>query len=398
MSGTTQERWKQTLPSLFQQAVWCGIAFSVAGLIGLLNFLPPIDVHFRVRAQIIASPQRIAALREKLRTDLHAMHEGIYTEAQLLSVTILEDGNLPELESQPRRQILKLVEVDSRWQVRAKTGQVREWLESITRVQTNVLNDYQAMRDERFAQWNARSTQHYLDHYRYTQTRDSIESLEPTVQATEPPPAGTAPQSAMRLISTIRSVQEDRAEPTVAPQPLDVERRLQDNVAVAQQDYESAVQSRKRLQEEIAGVMALSGSPRIRALPGSFPVWLAVGSLIFAMALGLTSAWVQFRLQSGGAYEPNYVAELLASDGLPCIDCVSVGADQDVGDDWMESTGRVAVKLTRRFSCVLTNVGEWTVLIWCLVISFRLVFDPLWRTIFMSSPLAGLGRLLIGLP
>ncbi len=400
MSRMAKEGWEQASPSLVKRAIWCGTVFSLASLVALLNFLPPIDIHFRVRAQVIASPQRIDALREKLRNDLHSIRDGRYAETQLFAVQVLEDGSIPPNDSQPRRNILKLAEVDTRWNARATTGQVRQWLEAITQVRTNVLHDSQVLKDERFARWKSQVSKHYLDHFNYT--RIPSENQAEVVASSDKLPGQEQIQTSgpMRFASTIRPAQENSEN---SPRDSEVnanlnELQLQDDYEAAQQQLGESMQARKKFEEQMTGVLAISGSPRIRALAGYFPIWLAWGSLTFAVAIGLASGWIQFRLQSGGAYEPKYVAELLAVDGLPCVDRVVVGIDQRYGIDWMETSGLTAAWISRRFSCALTAIGEWSVLFWCLVIALRLVFDPLWRSIFLSSPLAGLGRLLIGLP
>ena len=119
---------------------------------------------------------------------------------------------------------------------------------------------------------------------------------------------------------------------------------------------------------------------------------------MFALACGSCAGWLRHRLQSGGAFEPELVANQLAADGLAVIDLLNLGGIRGDPHDWFEATGRRATRISRSMACGLTTISEWAVMIWCGGIALRFILDPLWRNVLVDSPLAGLGRLVIGLP
>lgn len=123
---------------------------------------------------------------------------------------------------------------------------------------------------------------------------------------------------------------------------------------------------------------------------------MSASVLILAISTGSIASLLQYRIQSGGAYDPKFVGNQLAIDGLPILAEVKLAP---LGHETSERTSSGlmhAVKnTTGRHLAVL---GENLMLIWCFAITCRILFDPLWRSVAMDSPLAAFGRLVTGMP
>lgn len=390
-------------PPLVKQAFWCGCVFSLAVLIAVLNCLPPVNVYFRVRAQVVASPQRLDALKAKLRGDQVSSVESLEGGIQLCSLKLLDGPRHPVEADSSSGENVKLVEVQARSLHRTTTALFRKWLDSISRVRESLSVDGQVLQKYRFAQWQAEAAEHYLAHHLHTS--EAHQSFTDAAGAQEA--LSLNDKSPMRLVGFPRNQPDARpadsadSVPDSAAAVLELERvrdQLELDLQSAQDAALHATKERDKLAAMAFGTLAISGSPEVCAEAGSIPAWMASSVLVFALACGSCAGWLRHRLQSGGAFDPEVVANQLAADGLAVIDRLNLGGVVSDPEDWFEATSRTAAMLSRRFARGMTSISEWALMIWCCGIAIRFILDPLWRNVLVESPLAGLGRLVIGLP
>jgi hypothetical protein len=150
--------------------------------------------------------------------------------------------------------------------------------------------------------------------------------------------------------------------------------------------------------ERILGTISIPDLPDVQPIPSPIPIYLAVSVLIVGLAGGASAGWIQLRLQSGGAYDPEEIAALLASRDLPVVGKVELSGDQLESSDWLEMATQQASATGRTAARNLTLISETVIGFWCILICVRAAFDTHWLSLFLESPLGALGRLLSGLP
>lgn len=131
------------------KSIWCGTVFSLAIVLTVLNFLPPIDVGYRVTAQVVASPQRLAQLNEHLKRTQSGADQG--SEAVLLGVRLLDEHSSSTTESgKATSDRLTLIEVISLWPGRTTSGRVHRWLNELSKVDSRTIRQIDTAAAERF--------------------------------------------------------------------------------------------------------------------------------------------------------------------------------------------------------------------------------------------------------
>jgi hypothetical protein len=86
------------------------------------------------------------------------------------------------------------------------------------------------------------------------------------------------------------------------------------------------------------------------------------------------------------------------------MECVPIAArlelhcDDEQAVDWVESATRGATQAGRRTGRRLTQLSEIALGFWTVLLLTRFFLDSMWRDVLISSPLAALGRLMVGMP
>ena len=374
--------------ALLASSVWCGMVFSVALVITVLNVLPPVPVGYRVSTQVLASPKRLDTLQRQLASHLSASTD---VDTQLLGVEVLDArSHAVAAHLDPDKEPLTLVEVRSLWPSRTTTSQVHHWLSELTKSDAQTVRHFDSASAERFARWELQARQHYLKQFRQTHTASKPASDDDT---------GTLASSHEKAPTRFASLNLDspaKVGGLPTPSEVDVEALLVRDVELAGQREATAAQSVAQQAAKVSGVLTLSGSPHVRAYPGRVPTALVMSVLVLALAGGTIGGWAHHRAQSGGIFYATDVASNMRMMGLPILGQVRLPGGGRPGS---ESRLRQQIARTRRWLLQQSlAASELVVMFWCLAIAIRMVLDPLWRAMLWDNPLAALGRLFLGLP
>lgn len=378
--------------AVFGKSVWCGTVFSLAIVLTVLNFLPPIDVGYRVTAQVVASPQRLAQLERHLKsnllgTDRSGTTEG--SEAILLGVRLLDEHSSRTSEiGKTNSEPLTLIEVSSLWPERTTSGRVHRWLNDLSRVDSRIIRQIDTAASERFSRWEVQARQHYLDHFQHTRKTEQREDhpVGRIVSTRDSTPMRFASLSLAR--NTLTEAQRNADAETEA--------RLVQELEQAKSRQKQASEAAEKQVASMVGVLAISGSPRVRAQSSPVPGTLVFSVLILTVTGGMLGGWVHYRAQSGGTFYASEVASSMSASGLPVLGRLQI--ENSAVDSTSAELGRRVTSYRRLAVRQLLALSELIVLFWCLAIGIRLVLDPMWRGMLGDNPLAALGRLFLGLP
>jgi hypothetical protein len=287
---------------------------------------------------------------------------------------------------------LMLLEVVSHWRSRTDSGRVHRWLSDLTKTDERTLRHFDAARAQRFARWEVQAHEHYLKHYRHTRSHEDADNggeatagpLQLT-SATDRVPTKFASLSNPEIVTSANATTQ-----------VDIEKQLLQELEQAALREKNAAADVENQASKVAGVLNLSGSPRVHAAPGRMPTSMIASLFVLALAGGAIGGWANHRAQSGGTFYARDVAMSMQLLGLPVLGRVHLPVAHVSALD-----GILKKKLTdyrRRLVQQSLALSEFVVLFWCLAIGIRMVLDPLWRAMLWENPLAALGRLFVGLP
>jgi hypothetical protein len=374
---------------LVRRAAWCGIVFALAMVLTCLNFMPPIDVHYHVRSEVVVSETRLAQLREQAVRDRQALQKGELQQVQLLSVKVLDLAEPSEAETwtQTTDKVV-LVEVGSLWKGRCTAERHYAWLKNISKLDPIQLSSLPAASAARFARWELEAARHYQSQHEFLCAKE-LPQPDPTPGSDEQLPG----RQTFQLASFSQPVDAPSATP--GPQAaVDFSAELSAQIDEAQQRLAHAESSWLTAIEKSSGALQIAGLPVIAPRSTSIPLWLAASVLILGLATGSTAGWIQYRQHSGGACQPCRVAEQLALDSIPIAGTLRLPT---VGGD-SSTTLALPQQLVNRTARRMTRLSEWAVTFWVIIATGRFFLDSLWRDVLVESPLAALGRLMAGMP
>ncbi len=389
-----ESRW------LVRRSTWCGIVFSLVVLITVLNFFPAINVQYVVRSKVVVSESRFSQLRELVKKDRLEVTSGNPKGMRLLEVVVL-DRSRSALASHTRAkdEQLILVEVHSRWSQRPSEKSHAAWLEANTKVPASRLANSKLAQQGRIARWELQAAQHYAARHRFLRGKEEEPSITSDGRIFELPRMVRDPKShsgvPASLVSqrTVSPATESSGEATDGP-TAQLERRIE----LARQRTAETELAWQREIEQSSGMLQVAGRPEVSTRTSLIPLWMATSVLILGLASGSTIGWIQHRLQSGGAYESKSVAHQLTFEGIPVVGRFELPVAETEQPDWIEIASRQAGSASRRVASQLTRLSEWALGFWCVLIVGRLALDPMWRSVLIESPLAALGRLVVGMP
>lgn len=375
-----------------RNAVWCGCVSALALILTALNFTPPVDVQYRVTGRATVEANRVLGLLANLKQSI----EGSGT-VRLRDFKVLDRASH---EQQPRialaDQNLMLISVDSLWSKSCTQSQFQDWVESITRLPENQLASVGATDATRVAKWELAAAKHYENHHEFLSAEEDAIKVSQSNRAE--PSEGT-----FQLASSKQTIPAQLTSSTQGQQadlgvPTDIRQQLLEGVDRAQSKVHQSEIAQKASLERILGTISIPDLPDVQPIPSPIPIYLAVSVLIVGLAGGASAGWIQLRLQSGGAYDPEEIAALLASRDLPVVGKVELSGDQLESSDWLEMATQQASATGRTAARNLTLISETVIGFWCILICVRAAFDTHWLSLFLESPLGALGRLLSGLP
>ncbi len=393
METNSEERGME-MSSLLKQAVWSGAVCALAVVLTSLNLLPPVGVQYRVHTQVIVAQPRLEQLTTVLEKDRNAIQAGNLKYVQLCNLKKL-DGALGEE--------LLLVELESLWTGRASESHIQAWLNIISRAAPQTIVNTEEAREGRSARWQAELAKHYLNRHRH------LSSPAEAVGSTASGESGMAARPRSRVPTQFASLNNSTSAayaatvsmPLSSEDPRTLERQLAESVTKSELELNKSKRVFQNALEKYAGAIELVGRSRIDSKTTAIPIWLSASVLVLALASGSVFGLLQFRAQSGGAYDPKFVANQLALAGLPVVDEINLTAgtaSEQASSPNVFNLTKLIHLVTRNASQYIVRASEWVLALWCFAIACRMLFDPLWRGVVVASPLAAFGRLVSGLP
>lgn len=389
MTDSKHEALNADTSTLIKQSVWCGAVCALAVVLTTLNMYPPVNVQYKVLTRAVVSQARLDQLKSVLERDRKVIASGRLRYTQLFRLKMLDEV---------KNDGLLLVELESLWTGRATPEHIEAWLATVSKSEPSKLVDTTEAHDERFSRWQAETANHYLKHHQYLCSGSKPDSTNAQLASTTATPkSGVAAKFAHLAPS-----QEQGAQPLAVSEPLDfhnpvaVEKKLIETVKQAQTGVKKSADLFANALEKYAGAIELVGAPQIHSKTSNIPTWMSASVLILAIATGSVASLLQYRIQSGGAYDPQFIGNQLAIDGLPVLAEVKLAP---LGHETTQrSPSGVINTLKNTTGQHLAAAGENLMLIWCFAIACRMLFDPLWRSVLIDSPLAAFGRLVTGMP
>ncbi len=389
MTDSKHEALNADSSTLIKQSVWCGAVCALAVVLTTLNMYPPVNVQYKVFTRAVISPARLEQLKFVLDRDRKVIASGRLRYAQLFKLKTLDEA---------KHDGMLLVELESLWTGRATPEHIAAWLATVTKTEPRKLVNSAEAREERFARWEAETAKHYLKHHQYLCSSDKTDATMTQLVSTPAPQSGGIPAKFAHLAAGSEKGQQ--AIPASGQldfdNPVVVEKKLVETVKQAEVNVKKTETQFVNAIEKHSGAIEVVGVPQVRSKTSSIPTWMSASVLILAISTGSIASLLQYRIQSGGAYDPTFVANQLAIDGLPILAEFKLAP---LGHETVQRSPNGLINhvknTTGRHLAVL---GENLMLIWCFAIACRMLFDPLWRSVAMDSPLAAFGRLISGMP
>ncbi|QDV23972.1 hypothetical protein [Aureliella helgolandensis] len=392
MAATNRCQGASDARTLRRRATWCGVVFALAVLLTTLNFLPPLQIQYLVRSEVLLSPSRLERLQAALELQSNSEESVGQSPVLLTGISVLDETPLDSAR-QDGNQRLFLVEVSSRWN-RGYTVQRHEaWLKKLTKLEaSDLVVDSEAASNGRLLAWQLETTKHYLMRHDFLNTPEPL--------------AGDDNEHTFALAAHANRVpvhmasQSSAEAPTPSSNAAESEERQQLEAQLFELSS-AAKRNTQQVQQRIAdsaGVLEIAQLPELAARSTTFPLWMAASVIIVGLSAGASAGWTQFHLQSGGAHDPPRVATALAFEGVPIVAEVQLHSHADGRETWIDSASHKATAAKRAFARQLTRFSEWALWFWMYMIVLRFVLDPLWRDVFFTSPLAAFCRLFQGMP
>lgn len=360
-----------------RRAIWCGIVFALAVLFTVLNCLPPVSIRYEVAGNVLLDSRRVEGLVRNLKRATQGTDSARLQDFQVL------DRTRPEPTSATANPPWIFLNIQSLWNQRCDVDKFEAWIDELTRKEEPSVPDPHLADSLRMAQWELVVAEHYRHHHEF---------LASTALASES--ASGQPSSAFQLVATpIRT-----NDASLLMEDSQIQQGLNDLVLAASNRVDDLqTEANSRIESKLGkinGVDRLTVTARAERIP----LGIAVSVIVVGLATGASAGLVHLRLQSGGAYNPQDVVQLLESSGLKTVAEIQLPADQIESSDWLEIASRQAASAGRKTARNLIALSEWALGFWCVLIVARFTFDPLWRSILADSPLAAFGRLLSGMP
>ncbi len=373
-----------------RQSLWCGAVCGLAVVFTSLNFLPPIDVQYKVTSQVLVGQTRLDRLQAELENEKRPMKPGEDRFVQLVQVKTLDEAN---------SESLILVEVQSLWNARTAERNISAWLERISKPDPRVVIDTEAAREDRFARWQAATARHYLDQYKYISAGETPTTSPQVANSNQVKPRKPTTRLASTTVSKSGRTTAHNASTThtVSSDGSDDDMVLQltESVSQAETAAQRAAQKFKETFTRHAGGIELVGAPDIRTKTSRIPGWMTLSILVLALASGSIASLLQLRTRSVDAYDPNQIAARLSSEGVPVVGQLELKSTPTNSLYDRHPITQAIVSVSSRH---LMTASEWMLVLWCVLIALRTFSDPLWRSVAFENPLAAFGRLMAGMP
>lgn len=382
-----------------KRTIWCGVVFALVVLLLTLNLLPPVDIHYDVRSEVLVSQTRYDQLVELAARDAEVWIDSETRPIVVTEVKLLDQAAGQDLAGASNQSSVLLVEVNTRWACSFSEDILRSWLDEGSRGKAVLADDGLSKRSS-IARWNVRAAEHYAARHAYLSRQDkpglavSTPATSFTLTSQDKP---TVPVSLASLQSASGGV---RTGGSSSPSAQDDEplKKLSAQVASARQELASVQSARQAGLDKALGLFEFAQPASLQPVSTQIPFWMAASVIVLGCSAAFTAGYFQLRLYAGSSNDPSTVAEQLSRMGVPVTGAVKIGADDTEQSDWMDFAKRQASKATRQAGRHLTRNSEWALWFWVYMIAIRFVLDSMWRSVLLESPLAALGRVIVGLP
>ena len=235
------------------------------------------------------------------------------------------------------------------------------------------------------ALWELQAAEHYAARHEFLRSAPSSEPIAEEVTAKRP------------VFQLAKHSEQDKGSNSV-DEGIDAEReRLSTVVTNAVEASERTELAWRQHSERSSGLMEIASLPVVNAHTGAFPLWMLGSLLVVGLASCAIAVWFRQRLYSGLTHDPQTVATQLEKQGLGVVGQLTVTVP-DSTLYGLDLAGRWLTTWIRNIARNLTTVSELVLAFWVLFILVRLLTDPMWRSIFLASPLAGFARIIVGMP
>lgn len=370
--------------TVLQASIWCGLVFALVSLFCVLNALPPVSVAYQSKTQVILSATRLKQLEKHLETPepkKAAGTDGFLARIDVLDRKLIQE-TLPGVASTPKSQESLLVEIYGEWEANPSTGNVLQWIEKLSALPGDIAEETTLARQLRHLRWQLTAAEHYAARQQH-------------VAEAIPSPPSTDGRTFKLASATIADGVPAGARHV---QGKELSAELLDEVDAKRKQLAAIERAWTKHVASLSGEFRAAGKHRIAVTPSRVPTHLAASVLVMGLAMGAIAGWFQFRMQSGGVYMPERVAEQLAGDGFPHVGTVQIIGFVSEEPGWLSGLAKTMQVLPRTIGRGFTRICEMALAAWCILIVCRFLTDPLWRDMLASSPLAAFGRLISGLP
>ncbi|GAB5405992.1 MAG: hypothetical protein Aurels2KO_42230 [Aureliella sp.] len=370
---------------------------------------------------MFVSQYRFEHLQKLAQRDAEAWLEGQTAPIQLMGIKVLdqsEAGTAPKVQlgdSEPRSGEVLLVEVKTQWQTSVSQQQLLDWLDENSQPEIEQVDDSLATQRS-VASWKLRAAEHYISRKNYLApvadqdavadagtSRDKFTLAAGSAQ----PKVGFASLSRQSPAESVSSSTSEggSSQPVAvvvggeaAEENTSVAAQLEQELLLAKSELDSIQSTWQERLAGRAGALEVAQPTDLNPTSSPIPLWMAASIIILGCCSAASAGWFQHRLQAGGIFDPARVASQMADDGVPVLTSVHLDDRYAASGDWSDRLRRNASVARRFLAARIVRLSEYALWFWVYMIAFRLVLDPMWRSVLLESPLAALGRVLVGMP
>lgn len=350
----------QSITSFFWMCTLC----ALLGALWALNIAPQPALQYQTRSLVVLSNSRLEALLHQIKS-----HEDISKastaphSATLLSLK--KAGKRGEsfaisTASQDELPVLNVIEIRSNWKQPVELKAIQDWVATISSPVSASPQELDLERTARWLQWKLKTIEHY--------ETTSIQLEGRIVQS-----AAFDSESNNKTQVTTASIQT----PTSS---------AKDQLLEQLDSIEVKLNSERESQQ---GQITLQASSAWNPVVKSAPILVPISGLLLGALAGAVLCWLLQPRKNNSFSGLSQYQNVLNTKGIPLLTIHGTSPYSP-----MPSTGSLFRKVgsVNRLQWWMAGC-EWSLLLWGVCIVGRFLFDPLWRSLAISQPLAAIANL-----